>query len=104
MGNAVAALPSVVDILNHSRPKSARLVPPWPPDPPLVPGHVNVTVPPGPTPAVVIVPAPRFIVPARSIHDSAILFISSQVTGRVPHLHFVVRCVINTNESRVINR
>src|SRR5436190_18880226 len=104
MGNAVAALPPVIDVFDHGRPKSARLVPPGPPNPPLVPRHVHVTVPPSPTPPVVIVPVPRVIVPACAVHYSAIVFISPLITGSVAHLHFIVGRVIHSREGCVINR
>src|SRR5262245_11856629 len=102
--DAISVLPAVVNILNEGRPEPALLTPPRTPDPPSIPRHVPVAVPPGPAPAIVIVAVPGLVVPTRAVNDGAVVFVGAEVAGRVAHFHFVIARLVNAREGRVVHR
>src|SRR6185436_12844397 len=96
-------LPAVIYVFDQRRAKSARLTPPWAPDPRAVPGYVVITVPPGPTPAVVFIPIPRFVIPPGPVNHRPFVFISPEITGGITGLDTVFIGVEHADERGVID-
>src|SRR3954465_11380607 len=104
MRDPVAPLPPVVNIFDDRGTQPIGFIPPWPPNPGLVPGHVRVTVAPGPAPAVVIFAVPGLVIVSCPVNHRALILVGSLVARRVTDLDLVVRALIDVRESRVVHR
>src|SRR5262245_33878568 len=77
--------------------------PPRSPDPPAVPRYVVIAVPPGPTPTVVFVLIPRFVIPSGPVNQRPIVFIGPEITGGISRLDAVCIGVVHADKCGVIH-
>src|SRR5690349_8079585 len=90
MDDARATLPVVIDVVHERGAQPTRMVPPWPPKPPLIPGNINIAISPSITPAIIVIAIIRFVVVTRAIDNGPVILIIALVAGRVTYFHFVV--------------
>src|SRR5215471_19161205 len=92
-------LPTVVYIFNQGGSEATRLIPPRPPQPPLIPWDIDIAIAPSPTPSIIVVAVPWLVVPTRAVNHSAIVFISALIAWCVAHFHLIIAGIIYTRKS-----